>query len=283
MSARPYPTSVSHYAFRRLLGWVVTSGLLAVIGGTAFAQTPPAEPRPPRLDVSYVPTPENVVERMLELAEVGPDDYVVDLGSGDGRIVITAARDFGVERALGVDIDPERVAEAKRNAEAAGLTDRVRFEEGDIFELDFSDATVVTMYLLPNLNLRLRPTLLEMPPGTRIVSHAFNMGDWEADVHEQVNRRDIYLWVVPAQVGGDWTVELADGTRFELTLTQEFQRITGRATFPDRHVPLSSIRLEGADIRFSIDDQRFVGEVRGDTLVATEAEDALNGWRATRH
>lgn len=282
MPLRLHPTHTPLTTFRRRLLSLGAVAVLLVGGGSSLAQNEPAQPRPARLDVSYVPTPENVVQRMLELVEAGPDDYVVDLGSGDGRIVIAAARDFGVQRALGVDIDPQRVAEAQHNAAGAGVDDRVGFEEGDIFELDFSDATVVTMYLLPNLNVRLRPTILEMAPGTRIVSHAFDMGDWEPDVHEQVNRRDIYLWIVPAQVGGDWEVELADGSRFEIMLTQKFQRITGRATLPERHVPLSSIRLEGADIRFSIDEQRFVGRVEGDTLVAVETEGALSGWRATR-
>ena len=239
----------------------------------------------PRLDVSYVPTPDNVVARMLELAEVGPDDYLVDLGSGDGRIVIAAARDHDVQQALGVDIDPTRIEEARRNAEQAGVADRVRFEQENIFELDFADADVVTMYLLPNLNRRLRPTLLEpLAPGTRIVSHAFDMGEWTPDVHEQVERRDIYLWIVPAQVAGAWDFTLADGTRFEVLLRQEFQNVTGRATLPDRHVPLSSLRLEGSDIRFSIDDHRFVGRFDGDRLMAveTDRDEVLSGWSAIR-
>lgn len=237
----------------------------------------------PRLDVSYVPTPDNVVARMLELAEAGPDDYLVDLGSGDGRIVIAAARDHDVQHALGVDIDPARIEEARRNAEHAGVADRVRFEQGNIFELDFTEASVVTMYLLPNLNRRLRPTMLDtLAPGTRIVSHAFDMGEWAPDVHEQVERRDIYLWIVPAQVAGAWDFTLADGTRFEVLLRQEFQNVTGRATLPDRHIPLSSLRLEGTDIRFNIDDQRFVGRFDGEHLTALEADGAQSGWSAVR-
>lgn len=149
------------------------------------------------LDVPYVPTPPEVVDEMLRLAEVGPDDRLYDLGSGDGRIVIAAAERFGT-RGIGVDIDPERVEEANANAEAANVTDLVEFREQDLFETDFSDATVVTLYLLSEVNLRLRPRLLqELEPGTRIVSHAFDMGDWEPEAVVEVDGRQVYFWTVP--------------------------------------------------------------------------------------
>ena len=152
------------------------------------------------LDVPYVPTPPEVVDEMLRLAEVGPDDRLYDLGSGDGRIVITAAERFGT-RGIGVDIDPERVEEANANAEAANVTDLVEFREQDLFETDFSDATVVTLYLLSEVNLRLRPRLLqELEPGTRIVSHAFNMGDWEPEEVVNLDGRMVYYWTVPEEV-----------------------------------------------------------------------------------
>lgn len=152
------------------------------------------------LDVPYVPTPPEVVDEMLRLAEVGPDDRLYDLGSGDGRIVITAAERFGT-RGIGIDIDPERVEEANANAEAANVTDLVEFREQDLFETDFSDATVVTLYLLSEVNLRLRPRLLqELEPGTRIVSHAFNMGDWEPEAVVDVDGRMVYYWTVPEEV-----------------------------------------------------------------------------------
>jgi SAM-dependent methyltransferase len=159
----------------------------------------PSAPRTP--DVHYVPTPQQVVDRMLELANVTSRDIVYDLGSGDGRIVITAARRYGA-RGIGIDIDPERVTEARENAQRAGVTDRVQFIQGDLFESDFREATVVTLYLLQSLNLKLRPKLLsELRPGTRVVSHAFDMGDWEPDHAEAVNvdGRDymVYYWVVP--------------------------------------------------------------------------------------
>jgi SAM-dependent methyltransferase len=174
------------------IGAILTTGLFHVV----------AQERKP--DVHYVPTPEAVVEKMLELAKVGKDDVVYDLGCGDGRIVITAAQKYGA-RGVGVDIDPQRIKESNENAKKAGVTDRVKFLQKDLFELDFSEATVVTLYLLPALNLKLRPKLLrDLKPGTRIVSHAFDMGDWKPDqvvtVPSDGSFLDItvYYWVVPA-------------------------------------------------------------------------------------
>jgi hypothetical protein len=148
-------------------------------------------------DVPYVPTPEIVVEKMLELAQVGPDDVIYDLGSGDGRIVITAAKKYGA-RGLGVDIDPERVKEARENAEKEGVSDRVKFREGNLFEMDLSGASVVTLYLLQSINMKLRPKLLaELKPGTRVVSHSFDMGDWKPEKEVEIEGRKIYYWTVP--------------------------------------------------------------------------------------
>ena len=150
-------------------------------------------------DVPYVPTPEPVVEKMLELAQVGPKDVIYDLGSGDGRIVITAAKKYGA-RGLGVDIDPELVKEARQKAQAAGVSDRVEFREGNLFDMDLSGASVVTLYLLQDINMRLRPKLLrELKPGTRIVSHSFDMGDWEPLKEVEIDGRKIYYWKVPAK------------------------------------------------------------------------------------
>jgi SAM-dependent methyltransferase len=148
-------------------------------------------------DVVFVPTPDAVVDAMLEMASVGPKDVVYDLGCGDGRLVVGAAM-RGARRATGVDIDPERVEESRARAKAAGVEDRVKIVEGDLFEMDFSDATVVTLYLLPSLNLRLRPKLLALKPGTRIVSHDFDMGDWAPDKVRQVAGKTVYYWTVPA-------------------------------------------------------------------------------------
>jgi 2-polyprenyl-3-methyl-5-hydroxy-6-metoxy-1,4-benzoquinol methylase len=153
------------------------------------------------LDVPYVPTPQTVVDKMLEMANVSGDDYVIDLGSGDGRIPITAAKRYGAE-AMGVDLDPARIKEAKANAKGAGVDDKVEFRQQDLFETDISKATVLTMYLLPKVNMQLRPRILsELKPGTRVVSHAFDMGDWKAERTEKVDGRTIYFWTVPSRDG----------------------------------------------------------------------------------
>lgn len=167
---------------------------------TVPASADPASDEPERIpDVIYVPTPQPVVDAMLNLAQVKPGDVLYDLGSGDGRIPVTAARRFGV-RATGIDIDPVRIREANANAEEAGVTDLVTFKQEDLFKTDFSDATVVTLYLLDSLNEKLRPRLLnELAPGTRIVSHAFRMGDWEPEQTVEVGDSTIFLWTVPAR------------------------------------------------------------------------------------
>jgi predicted O-methyltransferase YrrM len=165
---------------------------------TQTQQTSPDTQAPTRQpDVVYVPTPQEVVEGMLELANVTGDDILYDLGSGDGRIPVTAAQKYGT-RGVGIDINPQRIQEANENAQNAGVTDKVEFRQEDLFETDFSSATVVTLYLLPELNVKLRPRLLkELKPGTRIVSHAFDMGDWEPERTVQVDGKTIYLWIVP--------------------------------------------------------------------------------------
>jgi ubiquinone/menaquinone biosynthesis C-methylase UbiE len=148
-------------------------------------------------DVPFVPTPEKVVDKMLEVAKVGPKDVVYDLGSGDGRIIIAAAKKYGA-RGVGIDIDPERVREARDNARRAGVTNRVEFRQGDLFHADIGEATVVTIYLLSGINMKLRPKLLaELKPGTRVVSHAFDMGDWKPLATEKVGTSTVYYWVVP--------------------------------------------------------------------------------------
>lgn len=179
---------------------------LAIAGCTQERQFDPQSPatssssiqaQKPQLDVPYVPTPQIVAEQMLAIANVNKNDVLYDLGSGDGRIVITAAQKYGT-RGVGIDINPERIKEANNNARQAGVTDLVEFRQQDLFQSDLSEATVVTLYLLPEVNLRLRPKLLkELKPGTRIVSHAFDMGDWQPQRVEQLNGSTIYYWVVP--------------------------------------------------------------------------------------
>jgi SAM-dependent methyltransferase len=180
-----------------VLGGVHLAGLAPRILAGQPAQDSPAQ-GPSRLpDIFYLPTPDRVVSAMLRTARVGPQDLVYDLGCGDGRIVIAAAKEFGA-RGVGIDIDPVRVAEATANARQAGVTDRVRFLVQDFFESDLHEATVVTLYLVTSVNLRLRPKLRsELPPGTRVVSHAFNMGDWEPEQTLDVDGRTIYLWTIP--------------------------------------------------------------------------------------
>lgn len=189
----PLPDSVCGF-HRALL-------LSALFIGAAHAQRIVAP------DVPYVPTPDPVVEKMLEMAKVGPDDVIYDLGSGDGRIVITAAKKYGA-RGIGVEIDPELVLAARDNAKAAGVADRVEFREGNLFEMSFEDATVVTLYLQRPLNLKLRPKLLnELKPGTRIVSHSFDMGDWKPLETARVEGRNIYLWLIPEKPAAEPAVK----------------------------------------------------------------------------
>jgi SAM-dependent methyltransferase len=192
------PTKLLHVA-RRLaavaaLVLVTHAGPAVAEGEPASASLAPTERKTP--DVIYVPTPPEVVDAMLDLARVGKGDVVYDLGCGDGRIVVAAAK-RGAKRAVGVDIDPARIQEANANVRSAGVQDRVKIVDGDLFEMDLGDATVVTLYLLPSLNLRLRPKLLQLRPGTRIVSNSFDMGDWKPDATKVVEGRTVYFWTVP--------------------------------------------------------------------------------------
>jgi len=223
-------------------------------------------------DVPYVPTPQVVVDEMLRTAQVGPDDFVVDLGSGDGRILITAATHFGA-RGFGVEIDPGRIRESNEGAAAAGVTDRVSFRNANLFETDIRQATVVTMYLLPRINMQLRPRLLkELRPGTRIVSHDFSMEDWKPDRLVTV-QKNIFYWVVPGDAAGRWKLDVqlpGGGGPFELEIRQKFQEIDGVARSEKRVHPLWEARLEGEAIRFTLSyndiGHRFEGRVRGDSI-----------------
>lgn len=208
------------------------------------------------LDVPYVPTSQEVVNRMLEIAKAGPNDIHYDLGSGDGRIVVTAARDFKVKKGVGVDLDPVRIREATQNAKEAGVADRVKFFQTDLFQFDFSEASVLTLYLLPDVNLLLRPIILDkMKPGTRVVSHAFTMGDWEADLHETVSGEQLYHWVVPAKVDGMWTWTIGADT-YRLELGQKFQKVTGRLHSPTGFSNITETKLEGDQLRFQATVER---------------------------
>src|SRR3989440_8558405 len=207
-------------AFVRSVAFVVLTSFI----GTACAKFEPQVGQAGK-DVIWVPTPEEVVDRMLTMAQVTPQDFVVDLGSGDGRTVILAAKKYGA-RALGVEYNPDMVKLSQDNAQKAGGAERASFRRADIFQTDFSQATVITLYLLPALNMKLRPSILSMRPGTRVVSHSFTMEDWEADEISSMDGRRAYFWMVPANVMGSWTLD-AGGQKSELSLEQTFQKING--------------------------------------------------------
>ena len=221
-------------------------------------------------DVIWVPTPQALVERMLEMAGTKAADYVVDLGSGDGRTVITAAKKFGAN-ALGVEFNPNMVELAKRAAEKEGVAGKARFVQGDIFQTDFSKATVLTLYLLPSLNVKLRPTILDMRPGTRVVSHAFTMDDWQADQVDSADGRTAYLWIVPAKIAGTWKID-AGSRNYEAQFTQQYQNIGGSAKADGKVVQFSNGKLRGDTITFAIDDgarRDFTGKVVGNKMEGT--------------
>lgn len=204
------------------------------------------------LDVPFVPTDDRVIEAMLNLGEVGPNDLLYDLGSGDGRILITAARDRRT-RGIGIEIDPQRIADAFDDAGYARVEYLVDFVEDSIFTADFRDATVVTLYLLDTINVQLRPRLLrDLRPGTRIISHAFDMGDWRADEQLELGGVKIYKWIVPAKVAGIWKWEGWDGKPYRVKLQQEYQEITGQAWAADEVAELKSAKLNGASLDLKI-------------------------------
>ena len=201
-------------------------------------------------DVVWVPTPDEVVEKMLDLAQLQPGDRAIDLGAGDGKIVIAAAKRGA--NAKGIEYNPEMVALSQRLAEKARV--KVELVQGDIFVSDFTNADVVTMYLLPTLNLRLRPTLLAMKPGTRLVSHAFNMGEWEPDEQAVAAGRDVYFWRVPASVEGTWRFTVGNNPGPTIRIRQSFQKIEGEAKWGNRASPLTEATVTGARVRFVISD-----------------------------
>jgi hypothetical protein len=241
-------------------------------------------------DTPYVPTPPDVVERMLDMANLKPGEYLIDLGSGDGRIVVTAAQRGA--RAYGVDLNPQRVKDGIANAAKAGVSDRATFEVKDLFDTDISKADVVTTYLLPLVNLDLRPRILEqMRPGARLVTHAFHMGDdWWPDATDNLRGRILFSWTIPAKVGGRWRVESEDGN-FVLDVDQTFQTFKAAAHVERFVLPklveahttqIRDGRLNGTEISFAIDmgvgPRVYRGRVENDTIVGI----APQGWKAVR-
>lgn len=251
----------------------------------ANAQVAPVEEvfNPDNLDVPYVPTPDDTVASMLDLGGLKAGDFVIDLGSGDGRILVAAARRGAT--GFGVDINPQRIAEANINAKNAGVADKVSFRRQDLFETPIAQASLLTMYLLPEVNLKLRPRILdELKPGTRVVSHAFDMDDWQPDATSANGR--VYLWIVPAKVEGSWRIA-GGGTEGALALKQKFQQIEG--TFAGK--PIREATLKGDRISFVADTsagaRQFTGVVEGNGITPAKAEGVplaqeAKGWRASR-
>lgn len=283
--------------FRRMMcSFAVSIGLVSflVIGQ-------PQPPRPP--DVPYVPTPHEVVAEMLRMANVGKDDIVYDLGCGDGRIVIAAVKDFGAKKGVGVDIDPNRVKESNENAKKAGVTEKVRFFQKDLFETNFSEATVVTLYLLQTINLKLRPYLFrQLRPGTRVVSHDFDMEEWKPDkmarVRSTYREHSLYYWIIPAGVAGTWrwSISTPVGQRtYTLQLRQRFQKVSGVIIVDGREAPISDAKLTGDQLSFTVTREirgqkttiRYSGRVNDDTIkgsveVQGGAMEGKREWTAKR-
>jgi SAM-dependent methyltransferase len=257
------------------------------------------------LDTPYVPTPQVVVDRMLDLAQLKAGETVIDLGSGDGRIMIEAASKYGA-RGFGVEIDPLLVKRSNENARRAGVADRVKFLQQDLFKTDFHEANVLTLYLLPDVNLALRPKILaELKPGARVVSHDYGMGDWRPDAEETIAAPDkkvgarkesqVYLWTVPAKVEGEWIFELSSGVksrRTRLVFKQKFQIVSGSVELTGQgNVRLSGGRLRGDELRLTLPagavdhgPVEMVGRVSGDAIAGTlrKAGRELATWSARR-
>jgi hypothetical protein len=254
---------------RSARGLLIVLLAVALAHGSAFAQAAaqaPAKPFEPTVgqpgkDVVWVPTPQTLVEKMLDMAKLTPQDFHMDLGSGDGRTVITAAKRGA--RSEGIEYNPDMVALSQKNAQAAGVGDRAIFRRADIFETDFSKANVITLFLLPQLNMKLRPTILKMKPGTRIVSNSFTMEDWTPDQTETVGGDCVswctaHLWIVPAQVQGAWDVQ----GRGALTLTQSFQMLTGTLG----SAQISNAKMHGDEITFTAGGTTYTGKVNGNSM-----------------
>jgi SAM-dependent methyltransferase len=259
---------------------------LTVAAGCAIATYQP-EYQPqynePGKDVAWWPTSQLLVDKMLDMAKVTSEDFVIDLGSGDGRTVITAAKRGA--RALGIEYNPDMVALSKRNAAKENVGERAQFVQGDLFESDFSQATVITMFLSDTLNLRLRQRILNLKPGTRVLSTSFTMGEWRPDETVSVQEDEgcssyctALLWIVPAKVEGTW--KLLEG---EIIFTQRFQRFSGTFKSGSNHVPIKNGQLRGDLISFSIGDANYTGRVNGDTIEGIyESGGITNKWRTTK-
>jgi phospholipid N-methyltransferase len=250
-----------------------TAALLA-LSAPAFAAEYQPQPYQEGKDVIWLPTPDALVSKMLDLGQVTAKDVVIDLGSGDGRTVIAAAKRGA--RAMGIEYNPDMVDFATRAAQKAGVADKAKFMKADLFETDFSEATVITMYLLSSLNMKLRPKILDLKAGTRIVSHAFDMGEWKADSTISVENRTAYLWLVPAKIAGTW-----QSTQGELTLRQNFQMFEGTLKSATGTVPITNGRLRGDQLTFSAGMSEYSGRVSGNRIDGSTKGAASGPWSAT--
>jgi hypothetical protein len=248
-----------------------------------------------KLDAPFLPTPNYVITELLTKARVGKDDILYDLGSGDGRIVIEAAKQTGC-RAVGIEIDADLVDDSRKAALRAGVQNRVRFIVADIFTENFSEATVVTLYMGGHVNLKLRPKLLrELRPGTRIASYTFDMGDWKPDAVSTFGKEDAYFWVIPANASGKWQWTEGRGkssSRWELNVDQVFQEVSGQITHKGKQYPLQAGKMTGEEIRFTLSGEpfgksapvEFSGWVRGHSIEGTIANGAVRRpWRTSRN
>ncbi len=258
--------------------FLALSLIFAIAGAIAQAQSSKEfEPEVGQAgkDVVWVPTPQALVDKMLDMAKLTPKDYIIDLGSGDGRTVITAAKRGS--KALGIEYNPDMVELSKRAAAKEGVSDKASFMKADLFETDFSQAQVITMFLLPSINIKLRPKILDMKPGTRIVSNSFDMEEWKPDETANVegcsNWCTAHLWIVPAKVNGTW--KLPQG---ELTIKQTFQMITGTLKNGNTSSPING-KLNGDQITFSAGNTQYTGRVAGNSM---EISAGGNKWNATR-
>ena len=240
-------------------------------------------------DSVWAPTPDRLIVRMLQMADTGLRDVVIDLGSGDGRIPVTAAKRFGA-RGIGVEFDADLVAYSNRLAAREGVANRVTFLRQDLFETDLTSATVIAMYIGPQVTMKLRPKLLTLKPGTRIVTHQFTMGDWEPDETARVESPPGYLWIVPARVDGRWRLEYAN-QRYDITMQQTYQMLSGTATSSGKASPLLAARVRGESVRFSIidvngDSRTFNGTIGAGTMQGTTRVQMPGApsiaWRAER-
>jgi SAM-dependent methyltransferase len=271
--------SALHGLHRPLLALLFAACSAGTIAHAAAAQFEPQIGQEGK-DVIWVPTPQTLVDKMLDMAKMTPNDYVIDLGSGDGRTVIAAARRGA--RALGIEYNPDMVELSKRNAEKEGVAGKASFMKADLFESDLSQATVITMYLLPQINLKLRPKILDLKPGTRIVSHAFTMDDWAPDDKATVSdsnsyNRNAYLWIVPAKVEGAW--QMPQG---ELSFKQSFQTFTGTLKSGGNTTVITNGKLSGDRITFTAGNAEYSGRVTGTSIEGTVKGASAGSWFATR-